>query len=93
MAHIPDERFKNTLYDVEDCLDAITDFDESGFMKESEKKKAIKLFRLFLDFCMDEAIISEYDLAPLHYKIGLEIKNYGQVEAAPRLAYPQEPED
>jgi hypothetical protein len=37
LAHIPDERFKGTLYDVEDCLDAITD---EEVVKESEKKKS-----------------------------------------------------
>lgn len=70
MAHIPDERFKGTLYDVEDCLDAITD-DE--VIKESEKKKAVKMFGLFLDFCMDEKIITSYDLRPLKFKLGFEV--------------------
>lgn len=70
MAYIPDERFKGTLYDVEDCLDAITD---EEVVKESEKKKAVKLFGMFLDFCMDEKIINGYDLAPLKFKLGLEV--------------------
>ena len=85
MAHIPDERFKNTLYDIEDCLDAITN---QEVIKESEKKKAIKLFRAFLDFCMDEAIITSYDLSPLYFRLGLEVKNYGQAsggKAAPPI--------
>ncbi len=69
MAHIPDERFKNTFFDVEDCLDAIIDQD---VVKESEKKKAIKLFRTFLDFCVDEAIIDSYNLSPLYIKLDLD---------------------
>ena len=72
MAHIPDERFKGTLYDVEDCLAAITD-DE--VVKPSEKKKAVKMFRLFLDFCTDEKIIPSYTLDPLKFRLGLEIVN------------------
>lgn len=70
MAHIPDERFKGTLYDVEDCLDAITD-DE--VVKPSEKKKAVKMFSMFLDFCKEEKIVDGYDLAPLKFKLGLEV--------------------
>lgn len=70
MAHIPDERFKGTLYDIEDCLDAITD-DE--VVKPSEKKKAVKMFSMFLDFCKEEKIVDGYDLTPLKFKLGLEI--------------------
>lgn len=70
MAHIPDERFKCTINDVEDCLDAITDED---VVKESEKKKAVKMFGLFLDFCMDEKVITSYDLSPLKFKLGFEV--------------------
>ncbi len=70
MAHIPDERFKCTLYDVEDCLDAITD-DE--VVKPSEKKKAVKMFSMFLNFCEEEKIVDSYDLAPLKFKPGLEV--------------------
>lgn len=70
MAHIPDERFKGTLYDVEDCIDAITD-DEVA--KVSEKKKAVKMFSMFLDFCIEEKMISSYDLEPLKFKLGLEV--------------------
>lgn len=68
MAHIPDERFKGTLYDVEDCLDAITD---EEVVKESEKKKAVKMFGLFLNFCIEENIIDSYNLRPLESKLGL----------------------
>ena len=70
MAHIPDERFKGTLYDVEDCLDAITD---EEVVKDSEKKKAVKMFGMFLNFCVEEKIIEGYDLAPLKFKLGMEI--------------------
>ncbi len=91
MAHIPDERFKNTLYDVEDCLDAITDQD---VFKESEKKKAIKLFRAFLDFCMEEAIISAYNLYPLYDKLDMEYpiqsQAAGVVSAPPILIEPED---
>lgn len=68
MAHIPDERFKNTLYDVEDCLDAITDEEVE---KPSERKKAIRLFELFLDFCIEERIVDRYDLTNLRWKLGI----------------------
>lgn len=70
MAYLPDERFKNTYYDVEDCLDAITD---EEIVKESEKKKAVKMFGMFLDFCVDERIINTYNLEPLKFKLGVDI--------------------
>jgi len=55
---------------VEDCLDAITD-DE--VVKPSEKKKAVKMFSMFLNFCEEEKIVDSYDLAPLKFKLGLEV--------------------
>jgi hypothetical protein len=70
LAYIPDERFKGTLYDVEDCIDAITDGEVE---KPSEKKKAVKMFELLLDFCMEEKLISSYTLNPLKFRLGLEI--------------------
>lgn len=69
MAHLPDERFKHTINDLEDCLDAITD-DEVE--KSSEKQKAIRLFGMFLEFCMDMGIISFYNLDPLRNRLQVE---------------------
>lgn len=69
MAHLPDERFKHTISDLEDCLDAITD-DEVE--KSSEKQKAVKLFGMFLEFCMDMSIVSSYNLDPLRNRLQVE---------------------
>lgn len=50
--------FKNTMEDIEECLEAVRNCDIES---ENEKCKAKSMFNTFLKFCKSEGIIMDYD--------------------------------
>lgn len=51
-------RFHNTRIDIQECIKALTNRDISS---DKEKQAARNMIVEFLDFCVDEQIIEEYD--------------------------------
>ncbi|MDV3425874.1 MAG: hypothetical protein LIR50_01130 [Bacillota bacterium] len=51
-------RFHNTQIDIQECIEALIDREISS---NEEKKAAKNMLINFLDFCIDEEIIEEYD--------------------------------
>jgi hypothetical protein len=41
------------------------------WLRRAKRKKAVKMFGLFLNFCIEENIIDSYNLRPLESKLGL----------------------
>ena len=52
-------RFHNTRIAVDDCLSALSDWEEK--LSEEEIEKGKKLFRNFLEYCAEANIIDGYD--------------------------------
>ena len=57
-------RFCNTRMDLEDCLFAVSDKNEYPISQE-ESNQGIKMFKAFLNFCIESNIIPEYDEAEI----------------------------
>ena len=55
-------RFRNTSYDLSDCLDALADGD---VLSEEENRAGEDMFKEFLEFCMDWGLISGYNESAL----------------------------
>ena len=54
-------RFHNTRLDLGDCLRAL-DSDENQYpISEEEIRSGISMFKMFLDFCVENVIIERYD--------------------------------
>lgn len=51
-------RFHNTQIDIQECIEALIDREISS---NEEKRAAKNMLINFLDFCIDEEIIEEYD--------------------------------
>ena len=51
-------RFHNTKIDIQECIEALTNRDISS---DEEKRAAKNMIVEFLNFCVDEQIIEEYD--------------------------------
>ncbi len=50
-------RFRNTVIDIRDCLDALRYNEEK--LSEAEMFACRELFETFIDFCYDEGILEE----------------------------------
>lgn len=51
-------RFHNTRIDMQECIEDLTDREISS---DEEKRAAKNIITEFLDFCVDEGIIEEYN--------------------------------
>lgn len=51
-------RFRNVRSDLAECLDAL---EEGDTLSEEEAGSGVRMFRQFLNFCMDNDIIGEFD--------------------------------
>jgi hypothetical protein len=51
-------RFNNTSNDIEDCLKTL---DNSAYISKAEKSSGVHMFKTFLNFCMKNDIIEDYD--------------------------------
>lgn len=49
-------KFHNTMMDLDNCMEALEYRDE---MSEDEFRSCKKMFRRFIDFCLDEGIIED----------------------------------
>lgn len=58
MANMSYCRFRNTESDLSDCLYAL---EEGDTLSVEEAGAGSRMFRQFLNFCMDNDIIEEYD--------------------------------
>lgn len=57
-------RFENTSNDLSDCLNALTPDNEYP-ISNGEQLHGMRMFKEFLDFCVETNIIEEYDEAQI----------------------------
>ena len=58
MANMSYCRFRNTRYDLSECLDALCEGDNISY---EEVRAGKRMFRDFLNFCRDNGIIDGFD--------------------------------
>ena len=59
MANMSYCRFRNTRKDLDDCLEALRDREELSYEEFSACRR---MFKEFIDFCLDEGIIEDDDV-------------------------------